>query len=82
MGEFEYGVFLSITNLTFLLNIFSDLKVNNYNVKNISQHSFLLKNISKIIHKIIVGFFIFNCKLRKIFLVVILKSNFLLFNQF
>ena len=41
VGEFEYGVYFSIINLTFLLNIFLDLGVNNYNVKNISQHSFL-----------------------------------------
>ena len=43
VGEFEYGVYFSIINLTFLLNIFLDLGVNNYNVKNISQHSFLVK---------------------------------------
>ena len=61
VGEFEYGVYFSIINLTFLLNIFLDFGVNNYNVKNISQHSFLLKkHISKIIPlKLLLGFFYF-----------------------
>ena len=36
VGEFEYGVYFSIINLTFLLNIFLDLGINNYKVENIA----------------------------------------------
>ena len=86
VGEFEYGVYFSIINLTFLLNIFLDFGVNNYNVKNISQHSFLLKkHLSKIIPlKLLLGLFYFlivSCVgyyLDYDFNILI----FLLFNQF
>ena len=61
VGEVEYGIYFSIINLTFLFNIILDLGINNFNVKNLAQHSFLLKkHFSKIIPlKILLGFFYF-----------------------
>ena len=61
VGESEYGIYFSIINLTFLFNIFLDLGINNFNVKNLAQHSFLLKkHFAKIIPlKILLGFFYF-----------------------
>tara|TARA_Y100001968_G_C19370715_1_gene725003 strand:- start:182 stop:1531 length:1350 start_codon:yes stop_codon:yes gene_type:complete len=57
----EYGQYFAIINLTFLFNIFLDLGINNFNVKNISQHGFLLKKyLSKIISlKILLSLFYF-----------------------
>ena len=61
VGEFEYGQYFAIINLTFLFNIFLDLGINNFNVKNIAQNSFLVKKyLSKIISlKILLSFFYF-----------------------
>ena len=86
VGESEYGIYFSIINLTFLFNIFLDLGINNFNVKNLAQHSFLLKKyFSKIIPlKILLGFFYFLLVgLVGVFLGYNLKIlMFLLFNQF
>ena len=86
VGESEYGIYFSIINLTFLFNIFLDLGINNFNVKNLAQHSFLLKkHFSKIIPlKILLGFFYFLLVgLVGFFLGYNLKIlMFLLFNQF
>ena len=62
VGEFEYGQYFAIINLTFLFNIFLDLGINNFNVKNIAQHGFLLKKyFSKIIClKILLSLFYFS----------------------
>ncbi len=86
VGEMEYGIYFSIINLTFLFNIFLDLGINNFNVKNLAQHSFLLKkHFSKIIPlKILLGFlyfFLVSCIgyfLNYDFKILV----FLLFNQF
>ena len=86
VGEVEYGIYFSIINLTFLFNIFLDLGINNFNVKNLAQHSFLLKkHFSKIIPlKILLAFFYFflvgtiGCILEYDFKILM----FLLFNQF
>ena len=61
VGESEYGVYFSIINLTFLCNIFLDLGINNFNVKNLSETSFLLqKHFSKLIPlKFLLGLFYF-----------------------
>lgn len=61
VGELEYGIYFSIINLTFLFNIFLDFGINNFNVTNLAQHSFLLKkHFSKIIPlKILLGVFYF-----------------------
>jgi O-antigen/teichoic acid export membrane protein len=60
VGEFEYGQYFAIINLTFVFNIFLDLGINNFNVKNLSQHSFLLKKyLSKIISLKILFFFLY-----------------------
>tara|TARA_B100000900_G_scaffold207271_1_gene175768 strand:- start:643 stop:2091 length:1449 start_codon:yes stop_codon:yes gene_type:complete len=61
VGEVDYGIYFSLINLSFIFNIFLDMGLNNFNVKNIAQHSFLLKKyFSKIIPlKIILGFFYF-----------------------
>lgn len=44
VGSVEYGLFFSLFNLTFLLNIFSDLGITNYNNRNIAQNTHLLNN--------------------------------------
>ena len=61
VGEYTYGQYFAIINLTFILNVFLDLGINNFNTKNIAQHSFLLKKyFSKIISlKILLSFFYF-----------------------
>ena len=61
VGEVEYGIYFSLINLSFIFNIFLDMGLNNFNVKNISQHSFLLKKyFSKIIPlKILLGIIYF-----------------------
>ena len=61
VGEVEYGIYFSLINLSFIFNIFLDMGLNNFNVKNIAQHSFLLKKyFSKIIPlKILLGIFYF-----------------------
>ena len=61
VGEVEYGMYFSLINLSFIFNIFLDMGLNNFNVKNIAQHSFLLKKyFSKIIPlKILLGVFYF-----------------------
>lgn len=61
VGEYKYGQYFAIINLTFVLNIFLDLGINNFNTKNIAQHGFLLKKyFSKIISlKITLSFFYF-----------------------
>lgn len=40
-GE-EYGIYFSLLGLTFILNIFLDLGIVNYNTRNIAQHNQLL----------------------------------------
>ena len=86
VGELDYGIYFSIINLTFLFNIFLDLGINNFNVTNLAQHSFLLKkHFSKIIPlKILLGvvyFLIVSCV--GYFLDYNIKIlMFLLFNQF
>ena len=47
VGEYTYGQYFAIINLTFILNVFLDLGINNFNTKNIAQHSFLLQKYHK-----------------------------------
>ncbi|MEP7264145.1 MAG: oligosaccharide flippase family protein [Bacteroidota bacterium] len=42
-GAAEYGLYSSLLSFSFLLNILLDLGITNYNVRNIAQHSHLLK---------------------------------------
>lgn len=50
VGESTYGFYFIILNLTFVLNIFLDLGITNFNNKNIAQHQFLLqKHLGNII---------------------------------
>ncbi len=50
VGESTYGVYFIVLNLTFVLNIFLDLGITNFNNKNIAQHQFLLqKHLGNII---------------------------------
>lgn len=39
----DYGIYFSLLNLSFILNIFLDLGINNYNTRNIARNSQLLK---------------------------------------
>ena len=50
VGAQEYGLYFALFNLSFLLNIFSDLGITNFNNRNISQHRQLLeKHFSKLV---------------------------------
>lgn len=47
----DYGIYFSLLGLTFILNIFLDAGIVNYNTKNIAQHKHLLqKHFSGIIN--------------------------------
>lgn len=43
VGEATYGSYFALISLSFLLNIFLDLGINNFNTRNIAQHTHLLK---------------------------------------
>lgn len=50
LGHESYGLYLSLFNITLILNIFLDLGITNFNNKNIAQHHQLLKkHISNIV---------------------------------
>jgi len=50
VGPDEYGIYFALFSLSMLLNIFLDLGINNFNTRNIAQHSHLLeKHLSGIL---------------------------------
>ncbi len=59
VGPESYGNYFAIINFTFLLNIFLDLGITNFNTKNIAQNQQLMgKHLSKVLSlKLLLSFF-------------------------
>ncbi|MFT4660721.1 MAG: O-antigen/teichoic acid export membrane protein [Patiriisocius sp.] len=71
VGAKEYGLYFALFNLSFLLNIFSDLGITNFNNRNIAQHRQLLnKHFSSLIS--------LRSILIVLYIIVALVSGFLL----
>lgn len=89
VGEAVYGNYFSILNFTFLLNIFLDLGISNYNTRDIAQNPYLLKkNFHKILPLRFLLFLLYFCFTVFIAFIIGYTSKefylllFLLVNQF